>query len=66
MRSSPAEWCRSSYSMQNGECVEIRSGARGLDVRDSKAPGDRILGFTASAWVAFLAAVPARRTAHDV
>lgn len=53
---SPApEWFKSSYSMQNGECVEARHSDVGIDIRDSKTPFSPTLGFSAPAWEAFLA-----------
>jgi hypothetical protein len=51
-----ANWRKSSYSTQNGSCVEV---AHTLDttavaVRDSQAPHGPALIFTPSAWQAFL------------
>ncbi|MFF9894879.1 DUF397 domain-containing protein [Streptomyces longispororuber] len=54
-----SEWCKSSYSGQNGECVEARSVARGLDVRDSTAFAEPMLTFSAPAWTTFLVGVKA-------
>ncbi|WP_190136083.1 DUF397 domain-containing protein [Streptomyces longispororuber] len=55
----PSEWFKSSYSQQNGECVEVRSAVRGLDVRDSKCPAEPMLTFATPAWTAFLVGVKA-------
>jgi hypothetical protein len=46
-------WIKSSYSAQQGECVEVAElpgGSRA--VRDSKDPGP-VLTFTADAWRRF-------------
>lgn len=52
------DWRKSSYSMSNGACVEIRNLARGsiseVCVRDSKAPQGPELRFGSEAWTAFL------------
>jgi hypothetical protein len=31
-------WCKSTYSMSAGECVEIKAGDHKFAIRDSKAP----------------------------
>ncbi|MBB1243821.1 DUF397 domain-containing protein [Streptomyces durbertensis] len=46
-------WLKSSYSMQNGDCVEVRHTGAGTSVRDSKRPEAR-LTTTPAAWAAFL------------
>lgn len=52
-------WRKSSYSMSNGACLEIRSVARGhikvVYIRDSKAPQGPELNFESGPWTAFLA-----------
>ncbi|KPI09454.1 protein of unknown function DUF397 [Actinobacteria bacterium OK074] len=51
------EWRKSSYSGNNGDCVEVAvlpGGGRGL--RDSKNPSGPILTFPAPEFTAFLAA----------
>lgn len=49
-------WYKSSYSMSNGHCLEVKSLAGGrIDVRDSKAIDGPTLRFGPTAWVAFLA-----------
>jgi len=48
-------WQKSSYSMSNGHCVEVRRLADGrIGVRDSKAIGGPVLRFEPTAWAAFL------------
>lgn len=52
-----AEWQRSSYSGNSGNCVEMRRGATAISVRDSKDPGNGVLAVSAVAWADFVAAV---------
>jgi len=49
-------WRKSSHSdaQGNGDCVEVRFRVVGAQVRDSKAPEAGELGFSATAWRAFL------------
>jgi len=48
-------WRKSSFSMSNGQCVEVAHLADGhIGVRDSKTPGGPVLRFTPDAWTAFL------------
>ncbi|MFH8471358.1 DUF397 domain-containing protein [Streptomyces sp. NPDC018000] len=54
MPSHRVEWFKSSYSGQNGECVEARRSEAGLDLRDTKDRRAGTLAFTAAAWSAFL------------
>ncbi|WP_405164985.1 DUF397 domain-containing protein [Nocardia sp. NBC_01499] len=52
---SGANWFKSSYSNQGGDCVEIAHIAEGMvGVRDSKNPTGPALVFTSSAWDAFI------------
>lgn len=53
---SRAAWCTSSYSGQNGDCVEVASDVPGVvGVRDSKDRGGPVLAFTPDQWQAFTA-----------
>ncbi|MGW5336602.1 DUF397 domain-containing protein [Streptomyces bauhiniae] len=48
-------WVRSSYSGNNGNCVEVASlPGGGRAVRDSKDHGGPILSFTVGEWAAFV------------
>jgi len=54
---SRAEWRKSSYSSQDGNCVEVARDLPGLvAVRDSKAPDGAKLMVPREAWRAFLKA----------
>ncbi|WP_433547605.1 DUF397 domain-containing protein [Streptomyces sp. CA-294286] len=49
-------WRRSSYSGNQGNCVEISGGLpTAVPVRDSKRPTGPALLFTPHAWAAFVA-----------
>ncbi|WP_280721303.1 DUF397 domain-containing protein [Kitasatospora sp. MAA4] len=65
MSSQQSEWFKSSYSNQNGECVETRRAATGMDLRDSKDPHGPTLAFPAPAWRTFVASVRAGDFAAD-
>jgi hypothetical protein len=57
MRANRFDWFKSSYSAENGACVEVRgNGSSGMDFRDSKEP-HVVLAFTADACLPFIAAV---------
>jgi Domain of unknown function (DUF397) len=51
-------WIKSSYSMTNGNCVEV-AGLSGdvILVRDSKNAKGPVLGFTQGEWDAFVGGV---------
>lgn len=53
-------WRKSSYSGDQGDCVEIANCSPGVvPVRDSKAPAGPRLVFDAVAWTSFVSAVKA-------
>ncbi len=52
---SRAQWHKSSYSGQSGNCVEVARNLPGLvAVRDSKTPAGPTLLVSPAAWGAFL------------
>ena len=52
---SRAEWQKSSYSSQSGNCVEVARNLPGLvAVRDSKEPGRAKLVVSPEIWRAFI------------
>ena len=57
---SRAEWRKSSYSGQDGNCVEVARNLPGLvAVRDSKEPDGARLVVSRETWRAFLLALRA-------
>ncbi|MEU6232338.1 DUF397 domain-containing protein [Kitasatospora sp. NPDC047058] len=53
-----AVWRKSSYSAQQGQCVEVAIGSpRAVPVRDSKDPHGPALAFPVDAWQSFVTAV---------
>ena len=57
---SRAEWQKSSYSSQSGNCVEVARNLPGLvAVRDSKQPGGASLLVSQETWRVFLKGVRA-------
>jgi hypothetical protein len=57
---SRAEWHKSSYSGQSGNCVEVARNLPGLvAVRDSKQPGGASLLVSQETWRVFLKGVRA-------
>ncbi len=55
MSTNKIEWFKSSYSGQNGDCVEARFLPNSVDCRDSKDPSAAALSFEPGAWGAFVA-----------
>ncbi|WP_407697897.1 DUF397 domain-containing protein [Streptomyces kaniharaensis] len=57
---SGATWRTSSYTAQQGQCVEVADGLPDtVPVRDSKDPHGPVLVFAADAWSAFVTSVRA-------
>ena len=55
---SRAEWHKSSYSSQDGNCVEVARNVPGLvAVRDSKEPGGAKLVVSRETWRVFIRGV---------
>lgn len=49
------KWRKSSFSMSNGDCIEVAILARGqVGVRDSKAIAGPHLSYSSHAWTAFV------------
>ena len=52
---SRAAWRKSTYSSQDGNCVEIATNIPGIiAIRDSKDPAGPTLSFTRSDWAVFI------------
>ncbi|MFB6891676.1 DUF397 domain-containing protein [Kitasatospora sp. NPDC056327] len=57
---SGAAWRKSSYSAQDGQCVEVATGLPGIvPVRDSKDPQGPTLVLPADAFASFLTSLRA-------
>lgn len=51
-----ADWRKSTFSSNNGNCVEVAANIPGIvAVRDSKNPDGAVLVVTADEWSAFVA-----------
>jgi hypothetical protein len=58
MPSSPrTEWFKSSYTTENGLCLEARRTPSGIDLRDSKNPTGPRLRLPAASWATFLSEI---------
>jgi hypothetical protein len=57
------DWRKSSFSGQNGSCVETASGSGAVLVRDTQDRAGAVLAFTPSAWQDFAARVRDDRAA---
>ncbi|XVS64736.1 DUF397 domain-containing protein [Actinosynnema sp. CA-299493] len=55
-------WTKSSYSADNGNCVEVAATDTVIGVRDSKNAGGPALSFPAARWAGFLATARRRGT----
>jgi Domain of unknown function (DUF397) len=53
---SQAEWCKSTYSQNNG-CIEVAFVDDGVAVRNSKDPSGPVLLFLPHEWAAFVRGV---------
>jgi Domain of unknown function (DUF397) len=54
-----AAWRKSSYSTQNGSCVEVANHAGAVAVRDSKNPHGPALIVSRDEWASFITRVRA-------
>jgi hypothetical protein len=54
-----AQWRKSSYSGNTGNCVEVAVTESVVGVRDSKDPGGSALAFAPDEWLAFTAGIKA-------
>ena len=52
-----ADWHKSSYSSNNGSCVEVRRLPTMVEVRDTKDRSGPVLTFSADSWRSFVASV---------
>ncbi|NJQ16237.1 DUF397 domain-containing protein [Streptomyces bohaiensis] len=58
MQDNRSGWFKSTYSAQNGDCLEARHRTDGaVDLRDSKIHGGPVLTLSADRWSVFATAV---------
>ena len=55
-------WRKSTYSLSNGNCVEVGTGQETVAVRDSTDPDGPVIDVSPRAWIKFTAYV--KRAAH--
>ncbi|WP_298181385.1 DUF397 domain-containing protein [Saccharomonospora sp.] len=55
--STDSQWRKSSFSGNQGNCVEFRRVEGGVEVRNSKRPDEGAVAYTDSEWRAFVAGV---------
>ena len=48
-------WRKSTYSLSNGNCVEVGTGQRTVAVRDSTDPDGPVIDVSPRAWIEFTA-----------
>jgi hypothetical protein len=48
-------WRKSTYSLSNGNCVEVGTGQATVAVRDSKDPAGPVIDVSPQAWIKFTA-----------
>ena len=48
-------WRKSSYSLSNGNCVEVGTGRAMVAVRDSRDPDGPVIDVSPRAWIEFTA-----------
>jgi hypothetical protein len=51
------QWRKSSYSGNEGNCVEVRDLDGSIGIRDSKNPEGPVLTVSPDRWTAFVAAI---------
>jgi len=60
-------WRKSTYSLSNGNCVEIGTGRALVAIRDSKDPDGPVIDVSPQAWIDFtdhLKRAASRHQAH--
>lgn len=61
MKLSSDDWKTSTRSGTNGQCVEVRAGGNGVQIRDSKDPGGGIVDVDTAAWAGLIELVKAHQ-----
>lgn len=57
---SRAQWRKSSYSGNSGNCVEVADQGQAVAVRDSKGPEGAVLVVSRDGWQGFIADMQAK------
>jgi hypothetical protein len=52
-----SEWRKSSYSVNNGACVEVALESKAITIRDSADPEGAVVRYSGHAWRGFLTQV---------
>jgi hypothetical protein len=50
-------WRKSTYSLSNGNCVEVGAGQGTVAVRDSRDPDGPLIDVSPQAWITFTASI---------
>lgn len=53
-RPEDGDWFKSSFSVNGGQCVEVRFVENGIQLRDDKIADSPVLTFSGAEWDAFL------------
>ena len=53
-------WRKSSYSITNGECIEVATSQREIKIRDSSHPASGIICASPTSWQRFISEVKQR------
>jgi nitrite reductase/ring-hydroxylating ferredoxin subunit len=53
------DWRKASYSVNNGQCVEVASDHAAVLVRDTVTPTGTVIAYAPAAWRAFVSSTKA-------
>lgn len=52
-------WRKASYSVNNGQCVEVASDRAAVLVRDTAAPAGTVIAYSPASWQTFISSAKA-------
>ena len=52
-------WRKASYSVNNGQCVEVASDQAAVLVRDTVTPAGTVIAYAPAAWQTFVGSIKA-------
>lgn len=52
-------WRKASYSVNNGQCVEVASDRAAVLVRDTVTPAGAVIAYAPAAWRTFVSSIKA-------